>query len=164
MCVRLPLPLSPTYHTQRYQTSRWTCKGVFWLENICSAKLKGVSNRFREDRCWYRLQREEMVLHYYDPGSSRWAKVQSAGTGAKMSHPSELEPLDTWDCPVEFWGHRQLCRTSLLLLFCICIVHNCLPDWWCYRQLYVPEMNYYDSFDLYCHCTSHLDFHTHQQH
>ena len=115
MCVRLPLPLSPTYHTQRYQTSRWTCKGVFWLENICSAKLKGVSNRFREDRCWYRLQREEMVLHYYDPGSSRWTKVQSAGTGAKMSHPSELEPLDRWECPVEFWTYRPLCCTSLIL-------------------------------------------------
>jgi hypothetical protein len=121
ICV-FPFHSPHPYQTQRYQKSRFVCKGICWLEKICSAQLKGVSDRFHEDRCWYAAQTEELVLHYYYLGSSRWAKVQSAGTGTKMSHPSELEPLDRWECLVEFCSHRLLCSTSLNLSFGICIV------------------------------------------
>ena len=79
------------------------------------SKIKGSKWQVSRGHVLYGAQTEELSLHYYDLGSSRWAKVQSAGTGAKMSHPSELESLDRWECPVEFWAYRPLCCTSLIL-------------------------------------------------
>ena len=60
---------------------------------------------------------EELVLHHDDLVFSRWVKAQSADTGAKMSYPSEQEPLGRWDCPMEFSCHKPLCRTSLIFSF-----------------------------------------------
>lgn len=64
-------------------------------------------------------QAEEQALHHCECG---------AGSRAKISHPSEPEPLDKYRCLVEFCCYKQLCRTLLLVTFGIGIVYNVLLE------------------------------------
>lgn len=99
-------------------------KGVYWVEKIWAAKSEGSQGQVSEGLGMAAAQTEESVIRDYDHGTSRWVKIQSAGPGADLSYPSEPEPLDKLECPIEVYCYQQLCGTSLPMLFGIHILCN----------------------------------------
>ena len=87
-------------------------KGGYWVGKICAAKSEGSQGQVSEALSMTAAQTEESVLRYYDHGTSRWVKIQSAGPGAELSYPSEPEPLDKLDCPIEVYCYQQLCGNN----------------------------------------------------